>query len=315
MIIAVTGADGFLGRHLVSSLAEQPGTTVRAFDRFSSHRLGAPHVFDKYENVEIIPGDFMNREDVSTLLATVDYVFHLISTTTPAVSNNDPLIDIDTNIRGSVELFQACVEQGVKKVIYFSSGGTVYGDVDDDKISEDHPLQPVSPYAIGKITIENYLRYFEFTHGLDYVIYRIANPYGPGQNIFGKQGVIPIFLRHTLEGEPLTIYGDGSMVRDYIYVEDMMKMIIASYDKVNSTKEYNIGSGKGTTINDIVKAIEKCTGKSVAKHHLPSPATYVHRSVLSIDKFIDEYKVKPSVDLDTGIERTWKYVKELEKNR
>lgn len=315
MNIVVTGADGFLGRHLVNTLAKQTGVTIKAFDRFSLHKIGQPHPFDKHENVEIVPGDFFNRDDISNLLNSVDYVFHLISTTTPAVSNNDPLIDIDTNIRGSVELFQACVESGVKKVIYFSSGGTVYGDIDSEQISELEPLKPVSPYAIGKVTVENYLRYFEFTHGLDYVVYRIANPYGPGQNIYGKQGVIPIFMRHFFEGEPLTIFGDGSMTRDYIYVEDMMSMIVQTFDKINKVKEYNIGSGKGHTINEIIKAIEKCTDITPIKHHLPVPATYVDRSVLSIDRFVNEYNIKPMTSLETGIERTWQYVKDLEKNR
>lgn len=314
MHVTVFGANGFLGRHLVLRLASMPGVTITAFDRFSSlKRDEAPHhPFKNHTNITILPGDFFNRNEIKEALNGADYVFHLISSTTPAASIHDPLVDIDTNIRGTVELLQLCSEANVKKVLYFSSGGTVYGNVDSESIDETVSLAPLSPYAIGKVTIENYLEYFYNTHNLDYISYRIANPYGPGQNIQGKQGVIPIFMRLFSSGEPITIFGDGEMVRDYIYIDDLITMICHSFDKVTAFRAYNIGSGKGVSVNALVKAIEKTSDITPNKHFQPSPPVYVQRSVLNIDRFIEEFDIKPEVKLSEGIERTWKYVKSIE---
>ncbi len=309
--IVVFGADGFIGRHLVNRLSEVTDNTIIVFDKFSNYQIGSDHPFEKLSNVTIAPGDFFNRDDLVNVLSGVDYVFHLISSTNPATANNDPFIDIDTNIRGSVELFEVCVEQKVKKVIFLSSGGTVYGDVDSDLIDESSTPAPRSPYGIGKLTIEHYLRYFKHRSGLDYIVYRAANPYGPGQNIHGKQGVIPVFLYHYLTKEPITIYGDGSMVRDYLFIDDLITMVVNSYQQANKFPEYNIGSGSGKSVNELIKHIESCTGYSVDKKHTPTPKTFVDKIVLDISRFNDEFGIIPRVNLEDGIKRTWDYVQEL----
>jgi UDP-glucose 4-epimerase len=309
--IVVFGADGFIGRHLVNRLSEVSDNSIVAFDKFSHYQLGSDHPFGKLSNVTVVPGDFFNRDDLVNVLNGGDYVFHLISTTNPATTNNDPLIDIDTNIRGSVELFEACVEQKVKKVIFFSSGGTVYGDIDSDQISELSTPAPRSPYGIGKLTIEHYLRYFKHRSGLDYIVYRAANPYGPGQNIHGKQGVVPVFLYHYLVKEPITIYGDGSMVRDYLFIDDLIAMVVDSYRQANKFPEYNLGSGSGKSVNELIKYIESCTGYSVDKKHVPAPQSFVNKIVLDISRFNNEFGIKPPVSLEDGIKRTWDYVQEL----
>jgi UDP-glucose 4-epimerase len=310
--IVVFGGNGFIGRHLVTRLASgNPQASVYVFDRFSSYEEGKDAPFSKYPNITIIPGDFFNRDAVNSVLLGADYVFHLISTTNPATSESDPFIDIDTNIRSSIELFELCVENKIKKVIFFSSGGAVYGNIDSDTINEETSPQPLSPYAIGKLTIEHYLRYFKRTHGLDYVIYRIANPYGPGQNIYGKQGVIPIFMHKYAMKEPITIYGDGLMKRDYIYINDLANMIVGSYDKKNEHEIYNIGSGKGTSINELVSTIEKHTNYIVKKTYVDAPSTYIENSVLDTRRFNDEFSLEPTIGLEEGIKRTWDYVKTL----
>ncbi|MBX4197081.1 NAD-dependent epimerase/dehydratase family protein [Candidatus Saccharibacteria bacterium] len=308
--IVVFGGDGFIGRHLTSRLASVETNQIVVFDRFSSYQIGENNFFSSHKNIDIVAGNFFNRAEVNQVLSQADIVFHLVSTTNPATSVNDPLIDVDTNIRSSIELFELCVENRVGKIIFLSSGGTVYGQTDSEKIDEETLTQPISPYAIGKLTIEHYLRYFKHHYGLDYLVYRVANPYGPGQNLHGKQGVIPIFLNLAFDKEPITIFGDGNMVRDYLYITDLVDMIVSSYNKNNRYDEYNIGSGRGVTVNELVEIIEKKAGYSLDKKTVDIPDTYVEKIVLDTTRFVSEFKLKPTISLKEGISKTWDYVRE-----
>ncbi|HEV7454689.1 MAG TPA: NAD-dependent epimerase/dehydratase family protein [Candidatus Saccharimonadales bacterium] len=309
--IAIIGANGFIGRHLVTRLAAVPDNDIVAFDRFSGQDEGGLHPFAAYQNITVVRGDFFDKGSLEEAIAGAEYVFHLISTTTPATANDNPFIDIETNVRGSLTLFDFCVKHHVKKVIFISSGGAVYGGIDSDKASEDTPPEPRSPYGIGKLTIEHFLRYFKYTSGLDYVAYRVGNPYGPGQNIYGKQGVIPIFMRHFLEQEPITVYGDGSMTRDYIYIDDLIDMLAGSYAAANAQAEYNVGSGQGASVNQLIELIGACAGHQAKKEFLPTPATFIQNSVLAIDRFTNEFNIRPTTSLTDGIAKTWDYVKDL----
>lgn len=307
----VFGADGFIGRHLIDELSRSDNFEITAFGKFSAYKTGADHFFLSYKNVRMFQGDFFNRAEVGAALKGADYVFHLISTTNPASSNSDPFIDIDTNIRSSINLFDLCAENKIKKVIFLSSGGTVYGDIDREAIDELTVPQPRSPYGIGKLTIEHYLRYFKFMTGLRYVVYRVGNPYGPGQNIHGKQGVIPIFMRRILTGEPLTVFGKGDMIRDYIYISDLTRMIVASFQKRNRYSEYNLGSGQGISVNELITALESTVGHKIKKVGAETPATYIRRSVLDIERFTSEFNVRPTISLQDGLKKTWNHVKEI----
>jgi UDP-glucose 4-epimerase len=220
---------------------------------------------------------------------------------------------MDTNVRSSIQLFELCVKNKVKKVIFLSSGGTVYGDIDSSRITEDSVTKPKSPYGIGKLTIENYLRYFNVTHGLKYIVYRIANPYGPHQNIYARQGVIPIFIQHILDSLPLTVFGDGGMLRDYIYVEDVAKMICKSYALDNKHGEYNIGSGVGKSVNELIKLLSDTTGIEPNITYEDKPASYVNASVLDNGRFLREFGEFQMTNLDDGLRRTLEYVKNSKK--
>lgn len=311
--IIVFGANGFIGKNLVTELAKNSNDTIVAFDRFSSLDGKNENFFKSFNNVTIWPGDFLNSSDVEKSLDGVDYVFHLVSSTTPASAMLDPFIDINTNVRSSIQLFELCVKNSVKKVIFLSSGGTVYGDIDSNKISEDSVTRPKSPYGIGKLTIENYLRYFNVTHGLEYIVYRIANPFGPYQNINAKQGVIPIFIQRILESQPLTVFGDGEMLRDYIYVEDVANMICKSYKADNQYGEYNIGSGVGKSVNELIKLLGDLTGIEPNITYEDKPASFVNVSVLDNTRFQLEFGDFQMTDLDIGLERTLEYVKSTKK--
>ncbi len=302
--ILVLGANGFVGSHLVDSLIAA-GFKVRAFDRFASSTV---QLFDESENIEIVAGDFLNQADIKVALSGVETVFHLVSTTNPASAENDPLIDIDTNLHGSVELFKLCAENNVKHVLFTSSGGTVYGDrFNAELIKEDDPTLPVSPYGIAKLAAENYLRYFKAKHGLDYTVFRLANPYGERQPFWRRQGVISIFLDKILSGEPITILGDGTMVRDYIYVKDATDMMVRALLVRPKHDLYNIGSGVGTSVNSLADTIEKITGLQSVRKVQEIPATFVHTSVLDTTRYINDFSFAPKIDIDLGIKMAYEY--------
>lgn len=303
----VLGANGFIGSHLVDALIDK-GHFVRCFGRYKSGSVN--FASSEPPSVEIFRGDFLNRNDIKKALDGIDYVFHFISTTNPFTAENDPLVDIETNIKMSVELFRLCSENSVKKIIFASTGGSIYGDVGTDKaISEKTYPRPVSPYAIGKLTIENYLRYFKRKYDLDYLILRISNPYGPRQNTLSGQGVISIFLEKIRQNQPLKIYGDGSMVRDYIYVADAARMISECFDKKSSSNIYNLSSGIGYSVNDLVKTIENVAQINAVIEHIPAPPTFVHKVILDPSLFKNDFGGGATISLEEGVLKTWQELK------
>lgn len=304
----VLGADGFIGSHLVEALVVQ-GHTVKAFDRFKN---GQPASLPKnLVGVEIVAGDFLNRHDLEEVVKGSDYVFHLVSTTTPATSGLDPLLDIETNIRMSVELFEICRQHKVKRVIFPSTGGAIYGRDQEEAFRESDLAQPLSPYAIGKLAIEGYLAYYQHAYGLDYLALRISNPYGERQNIVGNQGVIPIFLNLIKHNQPLNIYGDGSNIRDYIYIKDLVRIIADIFEKPTKHRLYNIGSSEAVSLLDLIKSMETTTGKKIKIVHKPMRPTDVHTVRLDLERLNDEFDGLELTDLHHGLAKTWQYIKSL----
>lgn len=303
----VLGANGFIGSHLVDTLAES-GHFVRCFDRYKSKYTSFEN--RQHHDIEIYRGDFLSRHSLESALDNIDFVFHFISTTNPFTAENDPLIDIETNVKMSVELFQLCVEKSVKKLIFASTGGSIYGDVEPEKpISEGLNPRPVSPYAIGKLSIEHYLRYFKRKHNLDYQVLRISNPYGPRQNTLSGQGVISIFLEKIKNNQPITVYGDGSMIRDYIYVEDAVEMIAKSFEQNATNNTYNLSSGKGHSVTELIQVIEKVTGLKPTIENAPVPSTFIHKVVLDPQLFINDFNVEATTPIEEGIQKTWQNLK------
>jgi UDP-glucose 4-epimerase len=295
----VIGGNGFIGSHVVDALVER-GHDVTVFDR---HRQGPARYAGTA--VTVRHGDFLNAGDVRGALAGQEVVLHMLSTTDPATAEGDPTMDLRTNILSSVQLFSSCVDAGISRVYFASSGGAIYGDQEQQVFEETDVTLPLSPYAIGKQAIESYLRYFGRTHGLRSTTFRISNPYGPRQNPLKRQGVIPIFLRHVAEGSPLTVFGDGSMIRDYIYVGDLAQMIAEVVTKEPRQDLYNLGSGVGTSINELVTTVQKITGKMMPVRHVPRPATFVDHVVLSVRRFEEEFETRANTSLVDGIRRTW----------
>jgi UDP-glucose 4-epimerase len=304
----VLGANGFIGSHLVDALIHA-GHEVRAFDRFGKNQ---PR-FLSSEQIETFRGDFLNRDDLERAVNGMDYVFHFISTTTPATAENDPLIDIDTNVRMSIHLFEECAKQGVKKVIFASTGGAIYGSTSGEPISETIMPQPISPYAIGKLTIEHYLHYFNKKFNLDSLVFRISNPYGERHALNAKQGVINIFLERIARGEEITILGDGSMIRDYIYVTDVAKMIATSFETADK-ELYNLGSGHGRSLTELIDVMQTIVNEPIKITHKDNPPTFINKIVLNTERFQSEFQMPPTVDLEEGIRRTWEYVRQAQQD-
>jgi UDP-glucose 4-epimerase len=297
----VIGANGFLGSHLVDALADL-GHEVTAFDRFSSQ--GSQYTS---ENVRPYVGDFLNTSDLAEALRGQELVFHFLSTTNPATADSEPTLDIRTNISQSVEFFKLCVDQGIQKIYFASTGGAIYGDQGLPKYGEMDLTLPVSPYGIGKLTLENYLRYFRTKHGLESVSLRISNPYGPRQHPHRKQGLIPIALRQIALDQPVIRYGAGTMTRDYIYVKDVSRIIAGIAGMPLNHQTYNLGSARGYTVTEVLDTIKEVTGRDFEVRELQRPPTFVESVILDTSRLEAELpqEVFPLSRLRDGIAATW----------
>jgi UDP-glucose 4-epimerase len=298
----VIGANGFIGSHLVESLAAA-GHTVTAFDRY---RTDTP-IFDP-ATATVFAGDFLNRADLERAVEGQDFVFHFLSTTTPATAEGDPTLDLRTNVAQTVELLQTCAAMSVQHVYFASTGGAIYGGEGSGEHTESDRTLPVSPYAIGKLTIENYLRYFGATHDLRSTSLRISNPYGGRQKSNRVQGLIPIALRRVASGQPVLRLGDGGMVRDYIFVNDLVEMIVRMVGRPALHSVYNIGSGQGHSVNDVLRTIREVTEIDFAVEERPKPATFVDRVVLSTERYVREFGEVRITDLSDGIRSTYRQI-------
>lgn len=296
----VIGANGFIGSHLVDALVGA-GHRVSAFDRFSG---GSDPSFMS-QGVEILRGEFLSRTDLDSAVRGKDYVFHFLSTTNPATAEADPTLDIRTNVAQTVELLESSAEAGVGHFYFASTGGAIYGPQGQASYSETDRAMPVSPYGIGKLTIEHYLHYFRTMHGLDSTSLRISNPYGTRQHPHKKQGLIPIALRQIASGRRPVRLGDGSMVRDYIYVADAVRMITAIVGRDHAHDLYNIGSGRGFSVNEVFDSLRRVTGVEFATEDRPVPPTFVDRVVLDVARYTEEFGLPSSTDLDDGVRATY----------
>jgi UDP-glucose 4-epimerase len=298
----VLGGSGFIGSHLVDRLLAD-GHTVRVLDR-RPERYRAP-----VPGVDYYYADAGNREIAAAALAGMDIVFHLICDTIPLTSNDDPVHDITANLAGTVQLLQSCVAARIKKFVFVSSGGTVYGRPHHLPVSEENATEPECSYGIVKLAIEKYLRVFQRLRGLEYVVLRPSNPYGPRQDPFGSQGAVAVFLGGAARGEAVTIWGDGTVVRDYLFVEDLVEGIPRAALAESPTRIFNLGSGKGISLNDLVWTIERVINGKVHVVHNAPRAFDVPSIYLDIQRATRELAWRPQTTLEEGIRRSWEFVR------
>lgn len=295
--ILLLGGNGFIGLHLVHALCNA-GYSLKIFGRTDSANNQAPS-----DNIEFIEGDFANKSDIESALENIDICFHLISTVLPKTSNQDPIFDIETNLLSTVHFLNLAVKVKLKKIIFISSGGTVYGVPHYLPIDEHHVTQPRCSYGINKLAIEKYLHLFYDLYGLDYQVLRLANPYGKGQRIQNGQGVISTFLTKALQGETVEVWGDGSTVRDYIYISDVVNALLRAITYNGPSKVLNIASGQGQSLNQVLHEIEIILNKKILRCYKPKRSLDVPASVLSIDNAIHELQWKPAVTFREGLLR------------
>ncbi|AHF08074.1 NAD-dependent epimerase [Desulfitobacterium metallireducens DSM 15288] len=301
----VLGGRGFIGSHLVDALLTK-GYRVRCFDRRRVTQQGEFHITD--QRFELFEGDFMNEADVANALEGCDICYHLISTTLPKSSNDDPVFDVESNLLGSVRLLTNAVKAGVRKVVFVSSGGTVYGVPTQVPIPETHMNNPVCSYGITKLAIEKYLDLFYKLHGLDYTVLRLANPFGEGQKTHASQGAVAVFLGKVLQGETIDIWGDGSVIRDYVYIDDVVRAFLAVLEYSGPEHIFNIGSGRGLSINEVLDSIERVTGRPVLRHYVSGRPFDVPSNILCISRAETELGWSPRFSFEDGILRFAKWL-------
>ncbi len=303
MTVLVLGGCGFIGSHLVDALLRH-GVGVRVFDR-QAERFRPP-----VHGVEYRFGNFSDRMSLVEAMTGVDVVIHLISTTFPGTADLDPRTDVKDNLIGTLNLLDSMVSLGIKRIVYFSSGGTVYGVPDRVPIPESHALRPINSYGIVKAAIENYLEMYRRTRGISPLILRPSNPYGPRQGHAGVQGVISTFLRRALGNEAIEVWGDGSVVRDFIHVRDLAELCALA---VQSDVEgvFNAGSGIGVSVNDIIQHVKDVSGQDVRTIYKPGRPVDVQRSVLdsSLAKRVFDWKLQ--VPLAQGLAENWQWLKDI----
>lgn len=306
MNIVIIGAAGFIGTNLAIQLKKDKCNHITLVDCKLEY-------FDeavKGDNIELRMSEFNENDDFS-YLQNQDVLYHLVSTTAPTTSNQHIAQEMKDNVVFTANLLEACVKQGVKKIIFLSSGGTVYGKETNCPLSEETPLKPISSYGVQKVAIENLLYLYRYMYGLDYRIIRLSNPYGPYQRPDGVLGAVTTFVYKALKKEPIEIYGDGSIIRDFIYIDDAVRGIIKIAEGDGSKRTYNLGSGKGISIKEMVEKVVKIVGTTEICYEEGRPMD-VPANYLDISRYENDFGRLELVDLDEGIRKTADFLKKDE---
>lgn len=307
MKILLLGAAGFIGTNLTVELAKKTGDEITLVDR--SKAFFKPIVSMDLKNVRILEADLTVDMDFDSILKEQEVVYHLVSTTVPTTSNQHISQELISNVVFSANLFEACIRCGVKKVVFVSSGGTVYGKEVDCPLKEKTATNPISSYGVQKITIEKLLYLYRYMYGLDYRIIRLANPYGPYQRPNGVLGAVTTFTYKALKGDEITVYGDGSVVRDFIYIDDAIRAIMKIVNGENKHRTFNLGCGYGTSIKQVLETIEKALGIKLNISYLEGRKVDVPVNYLDISRYEKYYGALNPISLEDGIRKTADFMK------
>lgn len=291
MNVLVLGGNGFIGSHVCEQLSARGEHHVRVYAR-------QPARYDV--SAEWFIGDFRDSAKLAEALTGMDVVVHCVSSTVPATSSADPVSDIQANLVGTVVLLGLMQEAGVRRLIYLSSGGTVYGNPRTSPVPETHPLDPISSYGAVKVAVEKFIGVAQHAWGLRPIIFRPSNPYGERQGHGGVQGLIATVLQNAMRSIPTNIYGDGSSVRDYIHVKDLAALIVSGIES-EVCGVFNAGSGQGHSVSQIMRIVEATTGLAVPVRRLEARSFDVKEVVLDNRAARTAFGWEPETPIAVGV--------------
>ncbi len=303
MRVLVTGGAGFIGSHTVDALVATGAHQVSILDNLCA---------GKREQINPRAAFYLaDLRDAQAVTKAVEHerpevIVHLAAQMDVRRSVADPAFDAQVNLVGFLNLMEAARECGLKRVIFASTGGAIYGEQEVYPCDENHPRQPVSPYGVAKFSTEAYLFFYKVQYGIDYVAQRYANVYGPRQDPHGEAGVVAIFCGRLLEGKPCTIFGDGGQTRDYVYVGDVVRANLAAISAPVSGA-FNIGTGVETDVNQLYGALVSAAGRGGPPNYAPARPGEQRRSVISPARAARELGWRPEVSLEQGLKRTFEY--------
>jgi UDP-glucose 4-epimerase len=299
--ILVTGGAGFIGSNLVDRLS--PENRVIVLDNLSSGSLS--NLEKSRGRITLVKGDIRDRGLLKDLVTEVEFVFHLAANVGNVKSIEDPTFDMEVNVKGTLNLLEACLNSKIKRLV-FSSSGAIFGEAKYLPVDEDHPLNPESPYGASKLAAEKYCYAFYKVHGLPITALRYFNAYGPRQGTSGYANVIAIFFQRIREGKPLTTYGDGEQTRDFVYVGDIVRAnILAAISPQAIGEIFNIGTGQAASVNQLISIISELSGREQAVIRATPRAGEVKHSRANIDKASRLLGYEPETDIRRGLSLTW----------
>jgi len=307
MRILVTGGAGFIGSHTVDALVASSAGEISVLDDLSSGKR--QQVNDKATFFKI---DLCDAAAVKSVIEKIrpEAIIHSAAQMDVRRSVADPAFDAQVNVVGFLNLIEVARQNGLRRVIFSSTGGAIYGEQDEFPCGEDHPLRPVSPYGVAKLATEAYLFFYKVQYGIDYVALRYGNVYGPRQDPHGEAGVVAIFCGRILDGKSVTIYGDGEQTRDYIFVSDVARANIAALKSKASGIALNIGTGIETNVNDLYSTLAAIADFPTAAEHAGERPGEQRRSVISPARAAATIGWRPEKQLKDGLEDTFRYFKD-----
>lgn len=304
-LTVVLGGCGFIGSHLCRALVRL-GRQVRVFDKVYAERN---LIRDIVSEIEIVEGDAARADDVLAALEGAETVFHLVHTTVPGSSMADPSYDVESNVAASVRWLSKIGQTSVRRIIFVSSGGTVYGIPRQNPIDEQHPTDPISSYGITKLALEKYVAMYATAAGIDYMILRPSNVYGEGQRLQIGQGVIGVLADRALRGQELEVWGTGDSLRDYIYIDDFIAAVRSLLTYTGSHRIFNVSRGKGHSVQDILGILQSQLGRLPEIKYQPARGFDVPASVLDASLLRAEVDWKPRITLEEGVEHVIQWLR------
>jgi len=292
----VLGAGGFLGTNLCRWLIAS-GARVRAF--------GRQFLFPReLEGADVFQGDFSDPLTLAAAIEGHEVVFHLVHATTPQSANRDMIGDVQRSVVPSLALLDISRTLGVKRIVFVSSGGVIYGPAKLIPTPEIAPTDPITAYGVSKLAIEKYLALYEHLHGLDYRVLRVANPFGPFQMPRKNQGIVAALISRALNDESIEIWGDGTVVRDYIFVADVIHALATAASDQSGTRIFNVGTGQGRSLREVIAAIEQQLGKTLRIEWKPARPVDVPTSVIAVERAREVLGWVPKTSFEEGLKET-----------